>query len=59
MKQLLGSSDTFFPTPVVLVGSGTEETTNIITVAWGGMVCSEPPTIAIYDPRERIHEDYS
>ncbi|MBP2635190.1 MAG: flavin reductase [Firmicutes bacterium] len=47
MKQVMGPSDTFFPTPVVLVGSGAGEATNIITVAWVGMVCSEPPTIAI------------
>jgi flavin reductase (DIM6/NTAB) family NADH-FMN oxidoreductase RutF len=47
MKQVMGPSDTFFPTPVILVSSGTGETTNIITVAWVGMVCSEPPTIAI------------
>lgn len=47
MKQIMGASDTFFPTPVVLVGSGTGEKANIITVAWVGMVCSEPPTIAI------------
>lgn len=47
MKQTLGASDTFFPTPVVLVVSGEGEKTNIITVAWVGMVCSEPPTIAI------------
>lgn len=53
MKQVLGASDTFFPTPVVLVGSGTGENANIITVAWVGMVCSEPPTIAISMTRGR------
>lgn len=47
LKKQMGPSDTFFPTPIVLVTSGTMETANIITVAWIGMVCSNPPTIAI------------
>ncbi|HWR41998.1 flavin reductase family protein [Sporomusa sp.] len=47
MKKQLGPSDTFFPTPITLVTSGTMEKPNIITLAWVGMVCSEPPTIAI------------
>jgi flavin reductase (DIM6/NTAB) family NADH-FMN oxidoreductase RutF len=46
LKKQMGPSDTFFPTPVVLVTSGTKENANIITVAWVGMVCSAPPTIA-------------
>ena len=47
LKQARGATDTFFPTPVVLVVSGTGESANIITLAWVGMVCSQPPTIAI------------
>lgn len=53
MKKQLGPSDTFFPTPITLVTSGTLEKPNIITVAWVGMVCSEPPTIAVSMTKKR------
>ncbi len=37
-----------FPCPVVLVTSvNTEGKPNIITLAWAGTVCSEPPTLAL------------
>jgi flavin reductase (DIM6/NTAB) family NADH-FMN oxidoreductase RutF len=35
-----------YPVPVVLVTCGSEKP-NIITIAWAGTVCSDPPTISI------------
>jgi flavin reductase (DIM6/NTAB) family NADH-FMN oxidoreductase RutF len=36
-----------WPAPAVLVGCGTLEKPNLIAIAWFGVVCSEPPTVAI------------
>ncbi len=36
-----------WPAPAVLVGCGTVEKPNLITIAWFGTVCSEPPHISI------------
>ena len=47
MKKQLGPKDTFFPTPVTLVVSGSMDNPNIITIAWAGMLCSSPPTFAV------------
>ena len=47
-KQVRGLSEALYPVPVVLVtaakpGGGA----NIITLAWVGIVCSDPPSISI------------
>ena len=34
------------PVPVVMVSSGTMEQANIITIAWAGTICSEPPMVS-------------
>jgi len=47
MKRRLGKQDIIFPIPAALVVSGNENTSNIITVAWIGIVSSTPPTIGI------------
>ncbi len=47
MKIQLGPSDIFFPVPAALIVSGTWEKPNIITVAWIGIMSSDPPVIAI------------
>lgn len=36
-----------FPAPVVLIGCGTVEKPNLITCAWFGTVCSEPPMVSV------------
>ncbi|MBM3326255.1 MAG: flavin reductase family protein [Calditrichaeota bacterium] len=36
-----------WPAPAVLVGCGTVAKPNLITIAWFGTVCSEPPHITI------------
>jgi len=36
-----------FPAPAVLVGCGTVERPNAITVSWFGTVCSEPPMVGV------------
>jgi len=40
-------SAALFPMPTVLVSCGTGEQANIITLAWVGVICSEPPTVGI------------
>jgi len=46
-KVTLKPSTEFVPCPVVLVTCGTGEKANIITIAWTGIVCSEPPAVAV------------
>ena len=45
-KQIINPTLNFFPAPVVLLSCGTLENANIITLAWSGVVCSEPPIIS-------------
>ncbi len=47
MKRRLGPSDILFPVPAALVASGTREKPNLLTVAWIGMMGSDPPMLAI------------
>jgi flavin reductase (DIM6/NTAB) family NADH-FMN oxidoreductase RutF len=47
MKRRLGPSDILFPVPAALVASGTWEKPNLLTVAWIGMMGSDPPMLAI------------
>lgn len=43
-----------YPVPAVMVSCGREgEKPNIITVAWAGTVCSDPPMVSISVRRER------
>lgn len=47
-KQIeLGQLANLFPAPVVLVTSKRGEKENVVTIAWCGVVCSQPPTISI------------
>lgn len=36
-----------YPVPVVLVSCGTDRQANIITLAWAGTLCSDPPLVGI------------
>ena len=47
MKRQLGPSDILFPVPAALVASGAIEKPNVLTVAWIGMMASDPPILAI------------
>jgi len=47
-KETLPVGTVLFPLPVVMVSCGSlEKDANIITIAWTGTVCSEPPMIAV------------
>ena len=48
MKKSLGAKTLLYPTPVLVVGSyNGEGRANVMTAAWGGICCSNPPCIAV------------
>jgi flavin reductase (DIM6/NTAB) family NADH-FMN oxidoreductase RutF len=48
MKKSMGTKTMLLPTPVLVVGTyDASGKPNAMTVAWGGVCCSEPPCIAI------------
>ncbi|RJR46479.1 MAG: flavin reductase family protein [Deltaproteobacteria bacterium] len=48
MKKSLGPKTLAFPTPVWLVGTyDAAGTPNIMTAAWAGIVCSQPPCVGV------------
>ncbi|MDR3074028.1 MAG: flavin reductase family protein [Deltaproteobacteria bacterium] len=48
MKQSLGPITLLYPLPAFLVGSyDAAGKANIMTAAWGGICCSEPPLLAV------------
>ncbi len=48
MKQSLGPKNVVYPTPVFLVGTYDKNANpHVMTVAWGGICCSQPPCVAI------------
>jgi flavin reductase (DIM6/NTAB) family NADH-FMN oxidoreductase RutF len=54
-KKLVPPSTTLLPLPVVLATCGEMgQDANIITIAWCGIVCSEPPMLSI-SVRENRH----
>ena len=52
-KTMLKCSPLLAPLPVVMVSMGDETDKNIITVAWCGVVCSNPPRVYISVRKER------
>jgi flavin reductase (DIM6/NTAB) family NADH-FMN oxidoreductase RutF len=46
MKTIKAGSTALYPVPAVLVSCGVEKP-NIITLAWVGTVCSDPPAVGI------------
>jgi flavin reductase (DIM6/NTAB) family NADH-FMN oxidoreductase RutF len=46
-------SSGLYPNPVLLVSSKYKEKESIITLSWGGNVCSEPPMVAIGVRKQR------
>jgi len=48
MKKSLGAKTLVFPTPVFVVGTyGKDGKPNVMTAAWGGICCSQPPCVAV------------
>lgn len=48
MKVSMGPRPLMFPTPVLAVGTYDKEgRPNVMIVAWGGLCCSQPPSVAI------------
>ena len=47
MKEILASSASLAPVPVVLVSAGNMENSNITTVAWTGIINSDPAMVYI------------
>lgn len=52
-KEIWPGSTQLAPLPVVLAGCGSGESSNLITVAWAGIVCSAPPMVSISVRSER------
>lgn len=52
-KRSMKPSTMLNPVPVVMVSCGNMEQSNIITIAWAGTVCSEPPMVSISVRPER------
>ena len=47
MKKSIGISERMYPNPAVMVSCSNGVNDNIITLAWAGTVCSNPPLISI------------
>jgi len=48
MKRQIGKGTVLFPTPAGMVSCrGRDTAPNIITLAWAGVVCSEPPIVSV------------
>ena len=48
MKKSLGAKAIVYPTPVLIVGTyDNAGKPNVMNVAWGGLCCSSPPSVAI------------
>lgn len=48
MKKSMGAKTILFPTPIIIVSTYDHEgKANAMSVAWGGICCSDPPCIAI------------
>ncbi len=47
MKQSVGAKTLAMPTPVWLVGTYDDGKPNIMTIAWGGICCTQPPCVTV------------
>ena len=57
-KQLWKAGNMLYPLPVVMVSCGAEGVRpNIITVAWAGTICTNPPMVSISIRKERYSYD--
>ena len=54
MKKSLGAKPIVYPTPVFLLASYAEDgSANVMNAAWGGICCSNPPSVAVSIRPER------
>lgn len=57
-KQMWKPGNMLYPLPVVMVScKGKDTKPNIITIAWAGTICSNPPMVSISVRRERYSYD--
>lgn len=56
-KRMGGPGTWLYPLPPVLVSCAHGDRTNIITLAWAGVACSEPPIISLGIRPERYSYD--
>jgi len=55
MEKVIGSiTPALYPNPVMLVSASHEEEESIITLAWGGTLCSNPPIVGISIRKNRF-----
>jgi flavin reductase (DIM6/NTAB) family NADH-FMN oxidoreductase RutF len=48
VKKSLGAKTILYPTPVLVVGTyDPQGKPNVMTAAWGGICCSQPPCVAV------------
>ena len=48
MKKSLGANTLIYPTPTWVVGTYDKDgKPNVMTAAWGGICCSQPPCVAV------------
>ena len=48
MKKSLGAITLLYPTPVLVIGTYDKKgRANMMTAAWGGICCSDPPCVAV------------
>lgn len=52
-KKEIGAGTLLAPLPVVIASVGTQEETNLITIAWVGIVNTKPPMLSISVRKER------
>ena len=54
MKRSFGANTLVYPMPAFLIGTYDDEgKANIMTAAWGGICCSEPPMLAVSVRKQR------
>jgi flavin reductase (DIM6/NTAB) family NADH-FMN oxidoreductase RutF len=54
MKKSLGPKTLIYPTPVWIVGTyDCDGRPNVMTAAWGGVCCSQPPCVAVSLQKKR------
>ncbi len=57
-KQNWKAGNMLYPVPVVMVSCKAEgKKSNIITIAWAGTICSDPPMVSISVRKERFSHD--
>lgn len=52
-KTIIKGATLLAPLPAVMVSAGDMDNSNIITIAWTGIICSQPPRLYISVRRER------